>query len=120
VIEATLLALEEQGVRAPTSGDAADFYRQCLTDDALMVVPGFVVDKQTFLEGIEQEGPWSTFRIDDPRVIELTPSCAVVLYRGTGRRAGQPEYVALMSSVYVHRGGAWRLAYHQQTPFPRS
>lgn len=119
-MDATPLALEQQGVRALTSGNAAEFYRQCLTDDALMVVPGFIIDKRTFLEAIEKEGPWSTFRVDDPRVIELAPGCVVVLYRATGHREGRPEYVALMSSVYVLRGGSWKLAYHQQTPVPQS
>ena len=116
----TLLELERQGARAQTSGNAAAFYRQCLTDDALMVVPGLAVDKRTLLEAIEKEGPWLSFRIEDPRVIELTPDCGVVLYRAIGRREGQSEYVALMSSIYVNRDGSWKLAYHQQTPFPQS
>src|SRR5512134_639443 len=116
----TLLELERQGARALTSGNAAAFYRQCLSDDALMAVPGFVVDKRTFLEAIEKEGPWLSFRIEDPRVIEFTPNCGVFLYRAIGRREGQSEYVALMSSVYVHRDGSWKLAYHQQTPYPQS
>jgi hypothetical protein len=119
-MSATVLALEEEGVRALTSGKAAGFYRESLTDDALMVVPGFIVDKPTFLAGIDAEEPWSTLRIEDPRVIELTPSCAIVLYRAVGRREGRPEYTAFMSSVYVDRGGSWKLAYHQQTPIPRS
>lgn len=87
-----LFDMERQGARALTSGNAAAFYRQCLTDDALMAVPGFVVDKRTFLEAIERDGPWLTFRIEDPRVI----------------------------SVYVDRDGSWKLAYHQQTPYPQS
>ena len=115
-----LVELEERGAQALTSGDAVEFYRTCLTDDTLMVVPGFVVDRATFLEALAREAPWLSFQVEEPRVVELTQNCAVVQYRGRGRRQGQPEYVALMSSIYVNKDGSWKLAYHQQTPTPIS
>ena len=115
-----LVVLEEQGAHALTSGKAAEFYRTCLTDDALMVVPGLVVDRATFLEAAAGDASWLSFQVEEPRVVELTRDCAVVQYVGRGRRQGQPEYVALMSSIYVRRDGAWKLAYHQQTPTPAS
>ena len=114
----TLLDLESQGVEALTSGRAAAFYRDCMTENALMVVPGFVVDKAMFLQSIGSEPAWTSFKIEDPRVVELTPDSAVVLYRARGIRPGQKEYVAQMSSTYVKRGEVWKLAYHQQTPDP--
>ncbi len=119
-MKSTLLELEEQGRRALLSGGAARFYRKRLTEDALMVVPGMIVDRATFLDALGDEPAWASFEIEEPRVVELTSSCAVVLYRAIGARPGQPRYVAWMSNVYVRRGSAWKLAYHQQTPFPTS
>lgn len=39
-------------------------------------------------------------------------------YTGTGRRSGEPNFVALMGSLYVRIAGEWRLAHYQQTQFP--
>jgi hypothetical protein len=36
----------------------------------------------------------------------------------TAHREGQPEYVALITSVYALRDDGWKLVYHQQTPTP--
>jgi hypothetical protein len=114
-----LLALERAGADALTTGRGAAFYREILTDDALMVVPGYVIDKAMFLASIGSESAWSSFTIEDARVVQLTPECAIVLYRGRGIRPGQAEYIARISSTYVKRGKAWKLAYHQQTPDPK-
>jgi hypothetical protein len=114
-----LLALERKGTEALTTGRGAAFYAEVLTDDALMVVPGYVVDKAMFLASVGSESAWSSFAIEEARVVQLTPVCAIVLYRGRGIRPGQEEYVARISSTYVKCGEAWKLAYHQQTPDPR-
>jgi uncharacterized protein (TIGR02246 family) len=113
-----LLSLERQGIQALTSGGAASFYGPLLIDDALMVVPGFVVDKATFVQMVDSEASWTSFTVDEPRLTSLTPDAAVLVYRATGKRTGQPDYIALMSSVYVKRDGRWMLAHHQQTPQP--
>jgi hypothetical protein len=117
--EKELLELEEQGWRALASGQASEFYRTHLADDALMVVPGMVLDGQTFLQGADSGEPWATFEIEDPRVVGLTENSAVVVYRVTAQRAGQPPYVAHLASAYARREGTWKLVYHQQTPIPQ-
>ncbi len=113
-----LLSLERQGAQALTSGRAAGFYGELLTDNALMVVPGFIVDKAIFVQTADSEASWTSFTVEDPRVTSLTSDAAILTYRGRGQRTGQPDYVAWMSSVYVKRDGRWRLAHHQQTPQP--
>ena len=113
-----LLTLEKRGATALTSGGAIDFYARVLSEDALLVVPGMVIDKPTFLTAMGTEPAWTTFRIDKPRVVELTSDCAVLQYEATGTRDGQADFVACMSSTYVKRDGSWRLAFHQQTPNP--
>ena len=112
-----LLALEEQGWRALSSGNGGDFYRRYLTDDALMIFPGgSVLSREAVLQVIDSAPPWSWFRIDEARVVPLTDDSAIVAYRATAQREGQAEYSALMSSVYVSREGSWKVAFHQQTP----
>jgi hypothetical protein len=119
-VKSLLLDLEEQGRQALLSGGAARFYKKRLTEDALMVVPGMIVDRATFLAALGDEPAWASFEICEPRVVELTSNCAVVLYRAVGKRPGQPTYTAWMSNTYVRKGSSWLLAYHQQTPFPAS
>ena len=116
-VEQILLKLEEEGGQALVSGKAAEFYGRLLTDDAQMVVPGMRVDKQMFVQAAGGD-PWQSFRIEDARVLQLTEDCAALTYKATGTRPGRPEYVALMTSIYVARDGTWRLAHHQQTPMP--
>jgi len=109
-----LLNLERQFWK----GDA-DFYRRNLTDKAVMVFPepAGVLTREKILETIASSPRWADVRIDDARVVELTRETALVTYKATARREGdRNDYVALVSSVYVNRDGAWTLAFHQHTP----
>jgi|SRR6185503_6573758 len=51
--------------------------------------------------------PSTTFRVDDFRVLALTPDVALATYR-TGR--------SLRSSLWRREGQAWRIVFHQGTP----
>ena len=46
----------------------------------------------------------------------IADDAALLSYRFRGRRGDDFTYTALMGSVYVRRDGAWRMAFHQQTP----
>lgn len=59
--------------------------------------------------------PRSSFAIEDPQVVWLGADGAVIVYGVVAERDGA-AYSALVSSAYARRGGAWRLALHQQTP----
>jgi hypothetical protein len=114
---AALVALEREGWQALVDGTAAAFYERVLAPDALLVVPGTVLDGATWLGSLD--GPaWATFTIDDERVVVLTSECAALVYRATAQRRGEPTYHALVTSTYRRDGGAWRLVLHQQTPRP--
>jgi hypothetical protein len=114
----SLLDLEERGWQAMSSTSPTDFFEEWLADDVLMVVPGMVIDRDTFLAAVRGEPPWKTHLITEPRVITFTDECAALLYQVTAQRDGQAPYVALMTSVYARRNGSWRLVLHQQTPAP--
>lgn len=113
-----LLEIEERGWRALSSPDPATFCEEWLADDAVMVVPGMVIDRTTFLQAVAGEQPWSSYRIEEPRAIQLTDEAAVLVYRVTAQRDGQPEFAGILTSVYVEREGRLRLVLHQQTSLP--
>jgi hypothetical protein len=113
-----LLELEERGWQALSSPDPVSFCEEWLANDALMIVPGMVIDRETFLDAVAHEQPWASHRIDEPRIVQLTDDSAALLYRVTAQRASQPEFAGLLTSVYVKRAGRWQLVLHQQTPMP--
>jgi Zn-finger nucleic acid-binding protein len=104
--------------RVPTAGPEVDLCRSCQLIWFDSGEPGFIVDKAMFVQMVDSEASWTSFTVEEPRVTSLTPDTAILVYRATGKRTGQPDYVALMSSIYVKRDGRWRLAHHQQTPQP--
>lgn len=92
-----------------------DAYRRHLVDDAVVVVPGAVLDREACAEAMDASPGWDEHAIDDARVLHPTADTAVLTYRWRSRR-GESTYAAVMSSVYVRRDGAWRLVLYQQTP----
>ena len=107
----TLLAIERA-----LGGGTGDAYREHLTDDAVVVVPGAAIDREQCAYAIDATPGWDEFEITDERVIELSQDSALITYRWRSRR-GDETYEALMSSVYVKQpDGNWKLALHQQTP----
>jgi ketosteroid isomerase-like protein len=107
----TLLTIERA-----LGGGTGNTYRQHLTDDAVVVVPGAAITKEQCAYAIDATPAWDEFELTDERVVELTPDSALLTYRWSSRR-GDETYDALMSSVYVKQSdGSWKLALHQQTP----
>jgi len=111
---ASLADLERQFWR----GDA-EFYRDNLTDDAVMVFPDPVgiMDRDATVAAIAGGARWQDVALEDVRVITIADDVAILVYRAVATRAGADDpYRTLASSTYVRRDGRWRLAVHQQTP----
>jgi hypothetical protein len=113
-----LLQLEEQGWQALSSPDPVKFCEEWLADDAVLIVPGVIIDRATFLRALADEQPWASHHIKEPRAVPLTDDAAALIYRVTAQRDGQPQFAALITSVYVNRADRWQLVLHQQTPMP--
>ncbi len=93
----------------------AEQYEARLAEDALIIVPGQVLDKPGVIAVIADNSPWDEYEFADERVIEYDDT-VVVSYRFDGRR-GDERYEALLTSVYVSFDQSeWLLALHQQTP----
>lgn len=118
--EHTLRELEEAGWRAlSTAGAGAEFYRDLLDADAVMVFPAMVLRGEAEILPTMAGPPWDGYRLTDVMVQLPHPDTGVVTYRVDARRGGH-EYAAWLTSVYVRRENGWRLALHQHSPDPTS
>ena len=115
-IAGDLIALEEQFWK-----EDADFYRQRLTAEALMVFPDQVgvLGKEETVASISQAPRWRDIEFTEIKAVMLATDAALLVYRATARRAEDGTYATRASSVYVRQHGAWTLAFHQQTPATR-
>ncbi|MEU7991297.1 nuclear transport factor 2 family protein [Streptosporangium canum] len=116
-IENELLALEEQGWAAISVGDG-DFYRRLITDRTLCVEPDGLQTGAELADDIDaNKSPFDDYKLQDVKVLPLTADSAVITYRAVVnlKEAGF-VFQLYMSSAYVRRDGAWKLAFHQQTP----
>ncbi|MFA5569645.1 MAG: nuclear transport factor 2 family protein, partial [Trueperaceae bacterium] len=95
-------------------GDA-DFYRQLLTADCRMALPGMgLVDRKVAIDGIAAGPRWDEVEFAERDVRRLGDDGVIVSYRARARR-GAAQYEAVVASVYANEDGHWKLAYHQQT-----
>ncbi|MPV36965.1 DUF4440 domain-containing protein [Georgenia subflava] len=92
-----------------------DTYRRIMTDEALFVLPGMVLDAEECARAMDSSPGWDEVVLDDARLLPLEEDCAAVVYSFTGLR-GEDRYRAWLSSIYVERDGVPRLVLHQQTP----
>jgi hypothetical protein len=116
-----LIGLEHQGWKSLCNSTGADFYGKVMTEDGVMTLAhGFVLDRQHVIDSLNKAPPWSGYEISQERLIPLSDTAAVLVYRGTAWRGEdtEPEFQAWMTSAYVKRQGQWRLASYQQTPIP--
>jgi hypothetical protein len=112
VIE-TLMEIE----RELAEGDGST-YEDRLSDDAIVVLPGRVLDKPTTVAVMGGSPAWDGLELRNGRLHVLDEDTAILTYRFEGRR-GYERYDAVLSSTYVRQsGGDWELAFHQQTPLP--
>jgi ketosteroid isomerase-like protein len=112
-----LVDLEQRGWEALRGNRGAAFYDELMADDAVMVFPMGVLDRQESLQAIRDASPWVTYRLESEAVVRPSPDVGIVVYHAVARRQGADEYRAWMTSTYVREpSGRWRLALHQQSP----
>lgn len=77
-------------------------------------------DKKQVLYLLRKQVP-ARLTIEEFRVVELAPAAALVTYRArTEAQDGRSEKQSLRSSIWVQRGGEWRMIFHQGTAVPDS
>jgi Domain of unknown function (DUF4440) len=112
-LEDLLFSLEE---KFWTEGP--DYFGRNLAPAAIMVFPeptGVLV-KDEIASSLRSAARWAEVALEEHRLLELGERAAMVTYKATALRPGADPYVARATSAYVHDGGTWKLAFHQQTP----
>jgi len=79
---------------------------------------GHAYDKKRILFLLRRQIP-TRLSIEEFRMIPLTDSAALVMYRaGTESTRTTEAHYSLRSSLWVLRGGAWQMVFHQGTNVP--
>jgi len=114
----TLIAREREAWDA-SGGSDGKWYRENLTEDALLVFAGLPpLTREATAEAVDNStGSWERYDFEDVEIVTLGSDAALLTYRATARRGGEDEeFVARISTAYVKQGERWLLAFHQQTP----
>jgi hypothetical protein len=107
----TLSDIEKRAWEAADTRDA-EFYREYLAPEALVVSPRGILDREGILRDlVENPNEFPKYTIMDEKVVPLGEEAAVLVY--TVSFGGQTLYI---STVYARSGGRWRAAFHQRTP----
>lgn len=112
-----LLVLEQRGWEALTRHEGGTFYGELMAADALMIlVNGMVLDRETIAASLNDSPAWSTFALEDARLVPTGTHGAALVYRATAWRDGEDEpFIALMASHYTLSEGRPVLTLYQQT-----
>ncbi|WP_309083274.1 nuclear transport factor 2 family protein [Chelativorans sp.] len=111
-----------QGIERRLWSNDAPFYKDSLVEEAVLVFPETgPISRDTAVEAILRENAegryWAEVEFTDTRVREITPDVALLTYRVAARWAHETSTIhALASSLYICRGEAWKLTFHQQSP----
>ena len=98
----------------------AKFYRNFLIDEAVGVSNFGIVAKTTLIKQMEQHSgvPFTEVFIEEPRLIELTPESALLIYKANihavkdGKELVLSDYV---TTAFVKRDGEWKGAFQQHS-----
>lgn len=112
----TLVALERDGWEALTGGDARAFYDRVMAEDAVMVFPFGVMERDDAIDGMAESRRWRDYSLDHVTVHELGAGLAVVAYHVHAERDEEDPYEAMLASTYVRTGDGWQMMLHQQSP----
>lgn len=114
-LPARLIHEERTGWQAILEGRGGEHYRESMTRDGLMIVPGAVLGRDQVAASFAGVAPWDSYEMHQPAVIRLGDHAGILVYRAVAKRGA--ETVELnMSTTYVFHDGGWCVALHQQTP----
>jgi hypothetical protein len=111
-----LVALEHEGWDALVAGEGGRYYREHLTDDALIAFSFGVLTREATIEAMESAPPWERYEIADAQVVALSDDSGIVVYAVVAQRPGEEPYSAVVSTTFVRDGDVWKVAFHQQSP----
>ncbi len=115
-VEAILLDLKEQALRATKNADAA-FYQNYLAESAMAIVPFGVFDKNAIVQQMSSaRSAFKSIAIDDTKAIVLSPESGLVIYKATYEREDKTTFQVFVTTAYSKINGIWKGVFYQQTP----
>ena len=97
--------------------DSTNFYRECVVQDALLVLPAphGILDRRAGMEAVRTAPRWLDVTFSRQQSLRATNDTAVLAYAARADN-GNPEqlYYAYCSSTYVRARRSWMLVAHQQ------
>ena len=82
--------LEQAGWEALCGTDPRALYDHLLTDDAVMIVPGMMLDRDATLASWDGVAPWQTYEFAEQSALPLGPDTVALIYQATARRTTTP------------------------------
>jgi hypothetical protein len=102
------------------SGDAA-FYRANLDDRCLVAFTEMsgVMSREQVAETVKGGRRWADLKMSKKGVLRLGDDVVLMAYEASATSPDGEPYKALVTSGYINREGAWKMAFHQQTPLTK-
>ena len=112
-LPAQLIHQEREGWDAICRGDGGTYYHHAMTADAVMIVPGSVIERGAIMVAL-QGSTWDGYEMSEHRVVRLGDRAATLVYRVRAQR-GEQVFERRLATTYLYIEGRWRVAVHQQT-----
>ena len=96
----------------------ADFYRANADENCLVNFPGMVgvLDNEALARSVSGDARWRDITFSNLTLLRPFGGVAVIAYEATATKDdGKPQHSSV-SSGYVEREGAWKLAWHHHVP----
>jgi hypothetical protein len=113
-LPARLMREENAGWEAIRDGRGGAYFGAKLTDDAAMVLPEGVLNRQEAVESLHASS-WDSFELHDPTLVRLGDHAGVLVCRATVT-TGEDVYEAWISTTYLWRDGGWKIAARHEIP----
>lgn len=116
-LERMLLSRLGDFLDAIASGDVG-FFEQNLTDEAMLIFPGErnMYTKAECVAAMAGHPVYHKYDLTDPHIVHIGESTAVFTHHATVMHEQHERPMSVTAStVFVHRGGEWRMALHQWT-----
>ncbi|WP_460429131.1 DUF4440 domain-containing protein [Amycolatopsis endophytica] len=106
------LDLEQQAWEATLRGRAADVYDRIMAVNARVLLPEGPLTRREALERWAPNLTWPRHRLRAERAVPITDGITYLTYQAVA--GARDEYHAACSSLFVRRGDAWWLVWHQR------
>jgi hypothetical protein len=101
-------------------GDA-DFYRKNADEKCLVNFPGMVdvLDNEVLAQSVSSDARWRDIAFEKVVLLRPTDAVTVIAYEATATKGDGDPQTSSVTSGYVERDGAWKLAWHHHVPLSK-